>query len=239
MVIRSQTVDKLFILQLQQKGWGLAVGNQCWTINAPRRSDASRFYHTFLPLLGEIRSNLELVELKIVYPNCRKPYRIVPYMTGEFPMSQITKEFSELMWISDDFWLPNELGYPYPLIKALDQIANSTTLSGMSRATDHRQVVINSRMAAALPCTPKEAVKRDIRKFTLPEDLEKIEQGTRDSETFQVSYRTALDDNRQIWRRITNQYRVVVDRFGVPFRVGEVLDVQEISRPSAANTLPV
>lgn len=231
--------DWLLIKHLQQEGWDLATGSNSWTICAPKRSEASRFYHAFLPLLGEIRSRYELAELKVIYPNCRKPYRVVPSMTGAFAMSEITKELSKLMWISEDFWRSNERGYPYPLIKALDRIAGSSKLAGMSRATDHRQVVINSQMAAALPCTPEEAVQRDIRKFTLPEDLQQIDYGVRDSETFTVSYRTTLDDNRLIWRRITSQYQVVVDRFGVPFRVGEVLDVQEIARPASANTLPV
>lgn len=222
-------LDRNLIQQLQQEGWQLKIGSTIWLIVAPNRIEARLFYHKYLPLLVEMRDRLECIagieEIKIAYPGGRKPYRVVPDLTGEIPMSLIQSQFNELVWISSD------LGVTYPLLKALESVCESTTLAGISRTSDHRQVVINQRLAAALPCSPQDAVKRDVRNFTLAADLEEIERETRQNEEFVISYRTALDDEKQVWRRLTNRYRVVLDRFGTKFRVGEVLDVQEISRP--------
>ena len=141
----------------------------------------------------------------------------------------VTEALEELVWVTD------EIGLTMPLIRVLGTVAESKQPAGFTRIADNRQMCINKLFADALPCSPQEAVKRDIRKFTPASELDLIAQATRqrgDEETpFELSYATTLDDDRQVWSRLTVAYRLVLDAFGVPFRSGEVIGVDEIHPP--------
>ena len=141
----------------------------------------------------------------------------------------VTEALEELVWVTD------EIGLTMPLIRVLGNVAESKHPAGFTRLDDNRQMCINKLFADALPCSPQEAVKRDIRKFTPAAELERIAQATRqrgDEVTpFELGYTTSLDNSRQVWRRLTVSYRVVLDAFGVPFRSGEVIGVDEVQAP--------
>lgn len=217
-------IEKDFITSLQK--WDLQTGAHKWRIAIPSEGEAREFYHGFLPLLVEIRERWRLEEIQVVYEGCLKPYRVVDQMNGEISMQAVQEQFSDLIWVSD------EIAITIPILVEMERMINSPGLAGICRMRDHRQMILNAKMADALPCTPQEAVKRDIRNFTLHEDLREMERRARQESAFVFSYRTALDDKKLIWRRITNSYHIVEDRFGDVFRVGEIQDIEEIANPS-------
>lgn len=181
--------------------------------------------------LSAIRKDLEALGLSqaLLFEGGNPIPHLIPCNKKDCIMTQLSNKLQELIWISSD------IGISEPIIKVLGEIVTSKYASGLTRISDYRQMIINKNLADNLPCSPQEAVKRDIRNFAYLPDLADLEQTTTqrggEGQTFEFSYRAALDEEKQNWRRFTNRYRVVVDRFGVPFRVAEVLGLDEATAP--------
>lgn len=109
----------------------------------------------------------------------------------------------------------------------------------LTRKRDNAQLIVTEAVAQSMKSSGDEAVQRRTEDFWLDEDLEKLRQAYRDEggheNGFIVRYTATLDkpkiDPTATWGQWTAKYVLREDGRGEIYRMGELLDLKEISRP--------
>lgn len=109
----------------------------------------------------------------------------------------------------------------------------------LTRKRDNAQLIVTEAVAQSMKSSGDEAVQRRTEDFWLDDDLEKLRQAYRDEggqeKGFIVRYTTTLDkpksDPNDTWGQWTAKYVLREDGRGEVYRLGELLDLKEISRP--------
>lgn len=109
----------------------------------------------------------------------------------------------------------------------------------LTRKRDNAQLIVTEAVARSMRSSGDEAVQRRTEDFWLDEDLEKLRQAYRDESGqengFIVRYTATLDkpkhDPTATWGQWVAKYVLRADGRGEVYRMGELLDLKEISRP--------
>lgn len=111
----------------------------------------------------------------------------------------------------------------------------------LTRKRDNAQLIVTESVAQSMKSSGEEAVQRRTEDFWLAEDLEKLYQAYRDEggqeNGFIIRYTATLDkpktNSTATWGQWVAKYVLKEDGRGEVYRMGELLDLKEISRPLA------
>ncbi len=109
----------------------------------------------------------------------------------------------------------------------------------LTRKRDNAQLIVTEAVAQSMKSSGEEAVQRRTEDFWLAEDLEELRQAYRDEggqeNGFIMRYTATLDkpksDPTATWGEWVAKYVLREDGRGEVYRMGELLDLKEISRP--------
>lgn len=109
----------------------------------------------------------------------------------------------------------------------------------LTRKRDNAQLIVTEAVTQSMKSSGEEAVQRRTEDFWLGEDLERLYQAYRDEggqeNGFIMRYTATLDkpksDPTATWGQWVAKYLLREDGRGEVYRMGELLDLKEISRP--------
>lgn len=109
----------------------------------------------------------------------------------------------------------------------------------LTRKRDNAQLIVTESVARSMKSSGEEAVQRRTEDFWLDEDLEKLRQAYRDEgggeQGFIIKYTATLDKPKSnptaTWGHWVAKYVLKEDGRSEVYRMGELLDLKEISRP--------
>jgi hypothetical protein len=121
-------------------------------------------------------------------------------------------------------------------------LENPQSKLALTRKRDNAQLIVTEAVAQSMKSSGEEAVQMRTEDFWLMEDLERLHQAYRDEggqeNGFIVRYTATLDkpksDPTATWGQWVAKYVLKDDGRGEVYRLGELLDLKEISRPLAA-----
>lgn len=233
----EKAVNNLLRL-IQQPGYELKFGEKELILEVPTKGSAYDTLDAHEAELSVDVATLGYRECLIKYPNMPEGKKLSVPAT---PKRHSLEDFMVILQtefgqdVEQQLWVSSELALTRPLLDALGIVLDSESAAALTRISDSRQMAVNKRFSKVVPDNPQESVKKTVRNFVVPADLEQIEQATRlygsEGNTFECRYTAALDDELVDWRGFTVLYRVIQDQTGEIFRLGEVIGLDMAQRP--------
>lgn len=108
----------------------------------------------------------------------------------------------------------------------------------ISRCTDNKQIIANPKHIQVMGITGEQAVTINTADYWLSSHMEELQKKYRDlgstefEHTFDCSNYIVKTNPEAPWIRKTARYRIFDDGFGILYRVGQTIDIQDIPTPA-------